>query len=869
MPVIFKHSKQRPQTFSQSSSSFGSQQRIGGQKPYLGVIEGTPGHGRRLRQRGSIFLRRGSIRARHSIIRLRHKGSSLQKYIQNPKLLLKLAKSFYHKRHLKHLIPLIFVLLYMFVGAFLFFWLEAATERDRLSRRNSEYTEEKLLFMKRVEEIILDTASPPNSTKRRQFVEEAVDHLRTQLGHGPPPVEPEWTFLTSMYFAGTIFTTIGYGDIACETFFGQLATVAYAILGIPLMLITLNELGKFLYKTINEFIAMLNNRCKMLHQFCKRFKKKHWKKEGKSGDEEMDEEMEKDSNEKRNKMQEELKAVSFRLNSTEEQSQTDHSEKSTISAGTSPKSVHKNSNNNAVWSTQNASDFGILMEEATESEEENGEEEEEEEDEHGIVSRAKGDASKAHQQSDAPRMHVMVAIVTTFAWIFLCAALFKLWENEWTYWNSLYFMFISLLTIGLGDVNVHRRDLMVFCFIFVIIGLSLVSMCINVIQSSLEDFYRKMLMKILADYQASLNKDGSHKNASIGVMKALGGSKAAKFLVPLMSEQTKRAVLQQVQEEAKESGIEIPPIFEFETIDEILANKDIAKDEDAQSAIIDEILWNTEQRSLETSLRERSVSFHQRENHTQTEIIGRDDKNDQTVGVEVDEMEVQADLSQSMPKLKRTDAEQQTDGATQTDQGNQTSRVSTREAHTMTSARLLPSGQSVDTQTERPICLDEEVQTFFLAGTFDAVTQTEDKTLKNQRIQTPVPVLSNSEAQTDEINPNLEKIHGSRIREARRRLRRAFRSHSRGHQVPEMLGWQEFSSDESVDWDPYDGLHAEKQKPVSQLKKMFDGGEALIQQHHRPSTSSSQPQQHRASTSSSFRRRKESPEAAPPEGMND
>jgi len=33
------------------------------------------------------------------------------------------------------------------------------------------------------------------------------------------------------YFAGTIFTTIGYGDIACETFYGRLATVIYAIFG--------------------------------------------------------------------------------------------------------------------------------------------------------------------------------------------------------------------------------------------------------------------------------------------------------------------------------------------------------------------------------------------------------------------------------------------------------------------------------------------------------------------------------------------------------------------------------------------------------------------------------------------------------------
>uniref|UniRef100_A0A183CJ04 INCENP_ARK-bind domain-containing protein n=1 Tax=Globodera pallida TaxID=36090 RepID=A0A183CJ04_GLOPA len=269
--------------------------------------------------------------------------------------------------------------------------------------------------------------------------------------------------------------------------------------------------------------------------------------------------------------------------------------------------------------------------------------------------------------------------------------------------------------------------------------------------------------------------------------------------------------MQQVQEEAKESGIEIPPIFEFETLDEIISNKDMADNEDARSAIAEDILWPMEQRSFEASTRDRSVSLHQRENHTQTEIIGRDDKNDQTLGVEVDEMEVQADLSLSMPKVKRVDNEQQTDGAIQTDQGIQTARVSTREAHTMTSARLLPSGQSVDTQTERPICLDEEMQTFFLAGTFDGVTQTDEKSVKNQRIQTPIPVLTNAEAQTDEINPKLEKIHGSRIREARRRIRRAFRSHSRGDQAPAMLGWQEFSSDESVDWDPYDGLHAEKQ----------------------------------------------------------
>lgn len=38
---------------------------------------------------------------------------------------------------------------------------------------------------------------------------------------------------------------------------------------------------------------------------------------------------------------------------------------------------------------------------------------------------------------------------------------------------------------------------MVLFFAFVMIGLSLVSMCINVIQNSIEDFYKRLLMQML------------------------------------------------------------------------------------------------------------------------------------------------------------------------------------------------------------------------------------------------------------------------------------------------------------------------------------------------------------------------------------
>ena len=61
--------------------------------------------------------------------------------------------------------------------------------------------------MKRMEEILQDKAAT-RPEKRRQFIEEAVDHFHDQLGLKINPT-PIWDFVTSMYFAGTLFTTIG------------------------------------------------------------------------------------------------------------------------------------------------------------------------------------------------------------------------------------------------------------------------------------------------------------------------------------------------------------------------------------------------------------------------------------------------------------------------------------------------------------------------------------------------------------------------------------------------------------------------------------------------------------------------------------
>src|SRR4051812_35670953 len=93
---------------------------------------------------------------------------------------------------------------------------------------------------------------------------------------------------------------------------------------------------------------------------------------------------------------------------------------------------------------------------------------------------------------------IPVAVLLVILWIFVCSATFCIWEEDWDYFIAFYFFFISLRydsyifinnialnsTIGLGDIPIKKPRYLLMMFGYIIIGLSLVSMCINLIQVS-------------------------------------------------------------------------------------------------------------------------------------------------------------------------------------------------------------------------------------------------------------------------------------------------------------------------------------------------------------------------------------------------
>ena len=84
----------------------------------------------------------------------------------------------------------------------------------------------------------------------------------------------------------------------------------------------------------------------------------------------------------------------------------------------------------------------------------------------------------------------IIAISIAVIYILIGAVLYIQWE-DWTYLEAFYFLFVSVSTIGFGDVLPAHPRYFLATSIYVLVGLSLVAMVINVIMDSLSSTITK------------------------------------------------------------------------------------------------------------------------------------------------------------------------------------------------------------------------------------------------------------------------------------------------------------------------------------------------------------------------------------------
>uniref|UniRef100_A0A6I8SDS3 2P domain potassium channel Talk-1 n=1 Tax=Xenopus tropicalis TaxID=8364 RepID=A0A6I8SDS3_XENTR len=125
--------------------------------------------------------------------------------------------------------------LYLFLGAMMFQILEKQAE----SNTRDQFQVAKLRFLQNY------TCLDVNALEQFvQIIMEAWEKGLNPKGNATNP--SNWDFSNSFFFAGTVITTIGYGNLYPSTVAGQVFCVFYALFGIPLNLAFLNLIGKSL-----------------------------------------------------------------------------------------------------------------------------------------------------------------------------------------------------------------------------------------------------------------------------------------------------------------------------------------------------------------------------------------------------------------------------------------------------------------------------------------------------------------------------------------------------------------------------------------------------------------------------------------------
>ncbi|KAK5966439.1 Ion channel, partial [Trichostrongylus colubriformis] len=79
-----------------------------------------------------------------------------------------------------------------------------------------------------------------------------------------PSVEEEiakeidkWSFGNALIFTFSVITTIGYGHIAPETFYGRLFCIFFGLVGVPFTLLTVADLGMFLSLVMRKAVGKM------------------------------------------------------------------------------------------------------------------------------------------------------------------------------------------------------------------------------------------------------------------------------------------------------------------------------------------------------------------------------------------------------------------------------------------------------------------------------------------------------------------------------------------------------------------------------------------------------------------------------------
>jgi len=334
----------------------------------------------------------------------------------------------------------VLVLVYLILGAFMFQYIEEPQHEivPPIVNKRKETVMRLWNITERYNTLHLANWSVEVVDVIHTYQAQVIDEVTQRDYDGEDIPKSPWNFSGALLYSITVITTIGYGHIVPVTPIGKIVTIFYAVIGVPLFLLYLSNIGQIFATSFKWTYSRL---CKC--QILKRHRRK------------------------------------YRID--------------TLPGTIHPGLVELQKTDPTKESIQSPSISNNSLD-ASSSVCTNDEDEEYLEDEEHV------EEDKAEPLS---RVSVPISLSITVMISYICggAILFGEWE-QWLFFDGFYFCFITLTTIGFGDmvpgdsVKVDEDDEIdqdeflgglvnlqfIFVSLYIIFGMAVIAMCFSLMQ---------------------------------------------------------------------------------------------------------------------------------------------------------------------------------------------------------------------------------------------------------------------------------------------------------------------------------------------------------------------------------------------------